>query len=172
MDYLGGAPLGGRTREEIVERLMEQAAEAAAIRLDNKSVALIERVLSVSGPAQKSVAAIRSLLKSNGIALDGPLDAMETRIAALAKLGLAEKRVSFAARFGRNMEYYTGFVFELWSRDSEGPRAGRGRRALRHAAADARREDGYSGRRLRHSRRARAGGAPRHGSAVTWPRPL
>ena len=25
-----------------------------------------------------------------------------------------------AARFGRNMEYYTGFVFELWSRDSEG----------------------------------------------------
>ena len=27
---------------------------------------------------------------------------------------------TFAARFGRNMEYYTGFVFELWSRDAEG----------------------------------------------------
>jgi ATP phosphoribosyltransferase regulatory subunit len=121
MDYLGSAPLGGRTREEIVERLMEQAAEAAAVRLDRKSVALIERVLSVSGPARKSVAAVRSLLKSNGIALAGPLDAMEYRIAALANLGLSEKRVRFAARFGRNMEYYTGFVFELWSRDSEGP---------------------------------------------------
>jgi ATP phosphoribosyltransferase regulatory subunit len=33
---------------------------------------------------------------------------------------LSEKRISFAARFGRNMEYYTGFVFELWSRDAEG----------------------------------------------------
>src|SRR5258708_12185227 len=125
MDYLGGAQqgsvLGGRTREEIVERLMEQAAEAAAIRLDTKAVALIERVLSISGPALKSVTAIRILLKKNGIKLEAPLALMESHIAALMKLGLAEKRVSFAARFGRNMEYYTGFVFELWSRDAEGP---------------------------------------------------
>ena len=125
MDYLGGAQqgtvLGGRTREEIVERLMEQAAEAAAIRLDTKAVALIERVLSVSGPALKSVTAIRILLKKNGIKLDAPLALMESHIAALAKLGLSEKRVSFAARFGRNMEYYTGFVFELWSQVAAGP---------------------------------------------------
>jgi ATP phosphoribosyltransferase regulatory subunit len=125
MDYLGGAQqgsvLGGRTREEIVERLMEQAAEAAAIRLDTKAVALIERVLSVSGPALKSVTAIRVLLKKSGIKLEAPLALMESHIAALAKLGLPDSRVSFAARFGRNMEYYTGFVFELWSRDAEGP---------------------------------------------------
>jgi len=120
MDHLGGAALGGRTREEIVERLMEQAAEAAAVRLDKKAVALIERVLSVSGPAQKSVAAIGALLKKNRITLDAPLALMESRIAALARLGLADARVTFAARFGRNMEYYTGFVFELWSRDAEG----------------------------------------------------
>ena len=31
------------------------------------------------------------------------------------------RQVRFAAHFGRNMEYYTGFVFELWSRDGEGP---------------------------------------------------
>jgi len=29
--------------------------------------------------------------------------------------------VQFTAHFGRNMEYYTGFVFELWARDKEGP---------------------------------------------------
>jgi ATP phosphoribosyltransferase regulatory subunit len=120
MDYLGGAPLGGRTREEIVDRLMEQAAEAAAVRLDKSAVELIERVLSVSGPASKSIGTIRALLKKNRIALDAPLKQMESRIEALAKLGLPEKRVTFAARFGRNMEYYTGFVFELWSRDKEG----------------------------------------------------
>ena len=62
MDYLGGAPLGGRTREEIVDRLMEQAAEAAAVRLDKSAVALIEQVLSVSGSARKSVAEIGALL--------------------------------------------------------------------------------------------------------------
>jgi len=120
LDDTGSVLIGGRTREEILDRLMEQAVEAAAARLDPRQVALIERVLSVSGPARKSMAAIRALLKRNGVKLSAPLDAMERRIAVLTKLGLDEKRLSFAARFGRNMEYYTGFVFELWSRDAEG----------------------------------------------------
>ena len=114
--------LGGRTREEIVDAPDGAGAEAAAIRLDEKSVALIERVLSVSGPRAEKLAAIRALLKKNRRqARRSRWPRMESRIAALAKLGLSEKRVGFAARFGRNMEYYTGFVFELWSRDSEGP---------------------------------------------------
>jgi ATP phosphoribosyltransferase regulatory subunit len=120
VDYLGSAPTGGRTREEIVDRLMEQAAEAAALRLDVRAVALIERVLSVSGPAEKSIADIRALLKKQHIQVETPLAAIEARVAALAKLGLDGARVNFAARFGRNMEYYTGFVFELWSKDAEG----------------------------------------------------
>ncbi len=45
---------------------------------------------------------------------------MAQRLAALKKLGVDAGRIGFAARFGRNMEYYTGFVFELWSRDAEG----------------------------------------------------
>jgi len=73
MDYLGGTPMGGRTREEIVDRLMEQAAEAAALRLDKKAVALIERVLSVAGPARESLSEIRALLHKNGIKLEAPL---------------------------------------------------------------------------------------------------
>ena len=121
LDYLGVAAGGGRTREEIIERLMEQAAEAAAVRLDKGAVALIEQVLSVSGPAVEAVASIRALAKKRRISLDAPLGLLETRIAALRSLGLEGKQVSFAARFGRNMEYYTGFVFELWARDAEGP---------------------------------------------------
>src|SRR5215469_2534653 len=46
---------------------------------------------------------------------------MTKRLETLKALGIADKNVSFAARFGRNMEYYTGFVFELWARDAEGP---------------------------------------------------
>jgi ATP phosphoribosyltransferase regulatory subunit len=121
MDYLGSAPIGGRTREEIIDRLMEQAAEAGAVRLDRNAVELIERVLSVSGPARKAMAGIRVLLKTKRIVIDAAVELMESRIAALEKLGLDEKQISFAARFGRNMEYYTGFVFELWSKDKEGP---------------------------------------------------
>jgi ATP phosphoribosyltransferase regulatory subunit len=120
LDLLGEAPHGARTREEIVERLMEQAADATAVRLDTRVAKLIADVLAVSGPAPQALDQIRALTKAAGVALDAPLAAMQTRLAALAKLNIDPSRIAFAARFGRNMEYYTGFVFELWSRDAEG----------------------------------------------------
>ena len=49
MDLVADAPQGARTREEIVERLMEQAADAAALRLDPKIADVITRLLAVSG---------------------------------------------------------------------------------------------------------------------------
>jgi ATP phosphoribosyltransferase regulatory subunit len=121
MDMVADAPQGARTREEIVERLMEQAADAAALRLDPKIADVITSLLAVSGTAQSAIAEIRKLTSDAGIALDAPLKAMEERLAALANLGVSPAQVSFTARFGRNMEYYTGFVFELWARDGEGP---------------------------------------------------
>jgi ATP phosphoribosyltransferase regulatory subunit len=48
------------------------------------------------------------------------LTAMAARLEMLKSLGIKPARINFAARFGRNMEYYTGFVYELWSRDAEG----------------------------------------------------
>lgn len=121
MDMIGEAPQGGRTREEIVDRLIEQAADAAALRLDPKIAKSLAALLSISGPAVEAVEKIRKLTKSVGVSLDAPLKAMTARLDTLKGLGVDPKRVSFAARFGRNMEYYTGFVFELWSRDAEGP---------------------------------------------------
>jgi ATP phosphoribosyltransferase regulatory subunit len=120
MDMVADAPQGARTREEIVERLMEQAADAAALRLDPKIARVITSLLNISGTAQAALGEIRTLTKNAGVRLDAPLAAMEARLAALKSLGIDPSRVAFAARFGRNMEYYTGFVFELWSRDAEG----------------------------------------------------
>ena len=120
LDMVGEAPLGARTREEIVDRLIEQAADAAALRLDPKVANVITAVLEISGPAPKALADIRSLMKSAGVTLEAPLSAMEARLDAIKSLGIDPAHVTFAAHFGRNMEYYTGFVFELWSRDAEG----------------------------------------------------
>ena len=64
---------------------------------------------------------MRALLKTTGVNLDAQLAAMDARLATIKSLGIAPERVQFTAHFGRNMEYYTGFVFELWSRDKEGP---------------------------------------------------
>jgi ATP phosphoribosyltransferase regulatory subunit len=121
LDMVGDAPQGARTRDEIVERLMEQAADEAAMRLDARIVRVITDLLNVSGPAQPALDHISALTKSAGIDLSGPLDAMAVRLDALKTLGVDPASATFAAHFGRNMEYYTGFVFELWSRDAEGP---------------------------------------------------
>ena len=111
----------GRPREEIIDRLMEQAVEAASPRLDRGALSAIEAALAISGPAEKSVAELAALLKQRGAGLDTRLSALSARIGDLRKLGLAGEAVNFAPRFGRNMDYYTGFVFELWARDADGP---------------------------------------------------
>ena len=121
MDMFAETPQGQRTREEIVERMLEQAADAASMRLDRKIARIISGMLRISGSATAAISEIRSLTKSAGITLDAPLAAMESRLEALFALGLDPAKVSFAARFGRNMEYYTGFVIEFWARDAEGP---------------------------------------------------
>ena len=120
LDMFADAPHGARTREEIVDRLLEQAAAAAAMRLDPAVAKVIARMLDITGPAPGALRDIRALTKSAGVDIEKPLATMEARLAALAGLGLDVAKVSFAARFGRNMEYYTGFVFELWARDAEG----------------------------------------------------
>ncbi|MBU6444607.1 MAG: ATP phosphoribosyltransferase regulatory subunit [Alphaproteobacteria bacterium] len=121
IDLTGGRPQGARTREEIVDRLMEQAADASALRLDPRLAELVGKLLAVSGPASAALEEIRTLTKAAGVTLTAPLAAMAARLSSLKALGVAENRISFAARFGRNMEYYTGFVFELWAKDAEGP---------------------------------------------------
>jgi ATP phosphoribosyltransferase regulatory subunit len=115
------APPAGRTREEVIARALERGAEAAALRLDPAIAGAITKLFGISGPVKEAMAEIYSLLKAAGIELDGPLIAMDARLKTIASLGLDLSRVRFTAHFGRNMEYYTGFVFELWSRDAEGP---------------------------------------------------
>jgi len=121
MDMLGDAPARGRTREEIVDRLIEQAADAASLRLDPKIADVLAKFLAISGPADAALSEIRTRTKAAGVSLGPQLDAMERRLKTLTALGIDPQRIRFAARFGRNLEYYTGFVFELWARDPEGP---------------------------------------------------
>jgi ATP phosphoribosyltransferase regulatory subunit len=121
LDAQVDAPLAGRTREDIVARALGRAAEAASLRLDAKIADAVAALLDISGPAPEALAKVRALLKTIGIDLGPQLAQMEARLATLKSLGVDSARVQFAAHFGRNMEYYTGFVFEVWARDKEGP---------------------------------------------------
>ena len=121
LDARADAPPAGRTREEIIARALGRAAEAPSLRLENKVAGAVTELLDISGPVEEALAKIRILLKSIDINLDPALQAMEARLATLKALDVGPGKVQFTAHFGRNMEYYTGFVFELWARDKEGP---------------------------------------------------
>jgi len=121
LDARGDAPMAGRTREDIIARALDRAADAAKLHLDAKVADAIAQLLDISGPAEEALAKVRALLATAGINLDPQLAAMDARLATLKSLNIDPARVQFTAHFGRNMEYYTGFVFELWARDKEGP---------------------------------------------------
>ncbi|HEY8253932.1 MAG TPA: ATP phosphoribosyltransferase regulatory subunit [Rhizomicrobium sp.] len=121
LDREAEAPAAGRSRDEIIARALDRGAEAAALHLDPKVSSAIIKLLDISAPADQAMREIRALLKTAGIQLEAQLAAMDARLAALESLGVEPGQVQFAAHFGRNMEYYTGLVFELWARDKEGP---------------------------------------------------
>jgi ATP phosphoribosyltransferase regulatory subunit len=107
------APLAGRTREDIIARLMLQASDGAAPRLAQSVADTILKFRAVRGEAPRALEAIRALSKPVAEAMEKPIAGMERRMAALEKLDVAPESVTFVGHFGRNLEYYTGFVFEF-----------------------------------------------------------
>jgi ATP phosphoribosyltransferase regulatory subunit len=105
--------IGTRTLAEIAERLVAAAADARETPLAREQAALIEAYVALSGPAADAVARIRGLLGASGVDLAAGLDALQRRLDLLQQAGVEIADAEFSAEFGRNLEYYTGFVFEI-----------------------------------------------------------
>jgi ATP phosphoribosyltransferase regulatory subunit len=57
---------------------------------------------------------------TKGAAYRAALGRFRRRIEAIERLGLDPEAFSFSATFGRNLEYYTGFVFQIEADMAEG----------------------------------------------------
>jgi ATP phosphoribosyltransferase regulatory subunit len=125
LDAQGEAPPSGRSRAEVIARARAEAAEV--LKLDGNVAGAITKLLDISAPIETALAEIRALLATAGIRLDAELQAVEARLALLKSRGVDPARIEFTAHFGRSMEYYTGFVFELRDGDSMTELAGGGR---------------------------------------------
>ena len=102
---------GGRSPAEIALRLAEKAADRSAHPLEPAAVKAIEAYLAIEGDP---VSVLKDLDKvAKGARYAQALDQFRRRLAAMTKLGLKPESFSFAATFGRNLEYYTGFVFQI-----------------------------------------------------------
>lgn len=119
-------PVGERTADEVVERLLQSASAATHASLSTEIDAFLTDLLSLQVPFQEAPAALRQLASAASLnELDETLDAFSQRTERLAAspntnlLGAAQ----FATRFGRRFTYYDGFVFEIAADASDAAKA-------------------------------------------------
>lgn len=104
---------GVRSLEEIAQNLSRIAADQRATRLPGETANLIEGYIGVSAPARAAGARIKDLIRDVGIDITAALDSYHRRLQLLSELGVDVAKAEFSAEFGRSLEYYTGFVFEV-----------------------------------------------------------
>ena len=105
--------VGGRSIGEIADRFLEQAALGASSGLPRATRALIEQFLAISGDPDEAADALHALASEADLELDAALALFEQRTKNLADRGVDVARIKFSTAFGRGLDYYTGFVFEL-----------------------------------------------------------
>ncbi|MEP3276380.1 MAG: ATP phosphoribosyltransferase regulatory subunit [Stappiaceae bacterium] len=113
LSIAGISTVGGRTAHEISERFLEQAALASGVGVSQGAADTLTRFLNISGPADQAVEKLSEFALSEKLNLSVPLERFERRIDLLRAGGIEPKNLSYAADFGRRLDYYTGFVFEL-----------------------------------------------------------
>lgn len=113
LDDNGIALIGVRTLEEISGNLARIAADQRAERLPKETADLIENYIGVKAPARAAAARVKDLIRDAGVDISPALDRYHKRLQLLSGFGVDVTRAEFSAEFGRSLEYYTGFVFEV-----------------------------------------------------------
>ncbi|HKD25510.1 MAG TPA: ATP phosphoribosyltransferase regulatory subunit [Xanthobacteraceae bacterium] len=113
LSIAGKSAVGGRSIGEIADRFVEQAELGASNALPPETCALIARFLAVAGAPPAAAAALHALAAEADVSLGPALELFESRIGLLAHRGVDVDRIGFATAFGRGVDYYSGFVFEL-----------------------------------------------------------
>ena len=112
LSIAGIATVGGRSANEIAERFLEQAALKGRSGLPDETRDVIERFLKIEGDPDVASAALRTLADDARLHLEPALERFDHRLGFIAARGIGIGDLHFAARFIRNLDYYTGFIFE------------------------------------------------------------
>jgi ATP phosphoribosyltransferase regulatory subunit len=112
MSIAGATNVGGRTVAEIADRFLEQSTLKAGA-LPRDATAIIKRFLSIAGAPDDAVAQLRALAADAGLKITPVIDELESRVGFMAARGIDIAKTRFSTAFGRGLDYYTGFEFEL-----------------------------------------------------------
>ncbi len=129
LDKHGFEFIGARSLDDITQRLIGAAADMHERPLDNWVVELLHAYLAISGTPADSIRAIERLSQDAKIDMEAAIKNCRRRQALLQETGIKAEDALFSTVFGRQFEYYTGFVFqvELPKRGPAGQIAGGGR---------------------------------------------
>jgi ATP phosphoribosyltransferase regulatory subunit len=112
MSIAGTTNVGGRTVAEIADRFLEQATLKAGA-LPRDAIGIIKRFLAIAGEPEGAVKQLRALAADARLNISAAIDQFESRVGFMAKRGIDTKKTRFSTSFGRGLDYYTGFEFEL-----------------------------------------------------------
>ena len=119
---------GNRTLGEITERLFDHAADLRAEPLPREVATVIDDYLAVEASPREAIDRIAMIGQGAGIDLSPALYVLSRRFDLLEERGLNVGSASFATEFGRDLEYYSGLVFQIEvGGDKASPIAGGGR---------------------------------------------
>jgi len=105
--------VGQRGVEDITKRLLDHVADRDATPLEADIIATIKAYLAIQDSPRRAQAKIEALATAAGLDLSLSLGAFERRLDLFATHNINLDGAVFSAEFGRNLEYYTGFVFQL-----------------------------------------------------------
>jgi ATP phosphoribosyltransferase regulatory subunit len=123
----GISTVGGRSAAEIAERFLEQAALKSGSGFPAEQRAVLAEFLDIEADPDQASLRLRQLASDAKLDLNAALDRFDARLGFMATRGLDIAELSFATRFARNLDYYTGFVFEAAPRPDGRPVIGGGR---------------------------------------------
>jgi len=112
MSIAGATNVGGRTVAEIADRFLEQSTLKGGA-LPRDALGIIKRFLAISGDPDEALGQLRALASDAKLDIHAAIDQFESRIGFMAARGIATGSIGFATSFGRGVDYYTGFEFEL-----------------------------------------------------------
>jgi len=105
--------VGGRSVDEIATRVLEKVEDRRAPPLSESSAALIRDYIEVAGPPRDALHRMMKLIVSADLDLSTGMAAFARRVTLMQERGVDIDACTFLAEFGRNLEYYTGFVFQI-----------------------------------------------------------
>jgi len=117
MSIAGATTLGGRAVGEIADRFLEQSTLKGGA-LPREALDKLQRFLAIAGTPQDALKQLRALASDAQLSIDAAIDQFESRIGFMAGRGIDLAATRFSTSFGRGVDYYTGFEFELHRKDN------------------------------------------------------